>query len=485
MCFSHRGTPVFTPVFPSSLPAMSYFNPAPGSNPLTFPSYNQQNVPQRGLSGLVPNQLQQYQRQRLPPHLQNTNPGSNNSGVNTNNPANNNNNNNSSNNNNNINSGNNVNAGNSTTNNSAVNSNNGSNNNNNNANMMNNANNINNSAGNNNGGNNNGSNAGNGPGNNPGNNTSGSSVQAGQALQSTQDDKGDNTHKRERKNRPGQKFGAKKKLWVWTWFVQDLRDPNVAVCDYCGKIITRMPSDKGSPKKLSEHLKTHKLTKELLNTARALPMDNTMAYGGGLQMPYSGYPAPMGMEESDDEPKKKYRRLAGNMNNMANLGAGHANANGANGAGMGGSNAGLAAGNGNLGGGGGNIGAGGASGPGLGPNIVNLGAGGAPNIAQNADYGRRFILPHFDNAPYLASKFHRHLLKFLADNKLSIRLLKLHSFQQLIYDLRPDSITDLLELTGLYLSFVEVSRADNSHEADASLAEASVVSTLAQELIKK
>ncbi|KAI5291968.1 hypothetical protein KEM56_006408, partial [Ascosphaera pollenicola] len=78
--------------------------------------------------------------------------------------------------------------------------------------MMNNANNINNSAGNNNGGNNNGSNAGNGPGNNPGNNTSGSSVQAGQALQSTQDDKGDNTHKRERKNRPGQKFGAKKKL---------------------------------------------------------------------------------------------------------------------------------------------------------------------------------------------------------------------------------------------------------------------------------
>lgn len=84
-------------------------------------------------------------------------------------------------------------------------------------------------------------------------------------------------------------------------------------------------------------------------------------------------------------------------------------------------------------------------------------------------------------------KFHRHLLKFLAENKLSIRLLKLHSFQQVIYDLRPDLMTDLHELTGLYSSFVEVSQADAEGDSEnASLmAEATVVNTLAQELIKK
>lgn len=120
------------------------------------------------------------------------------------------------------------------------------------------------------------------------------------------------------------------------------------------------------------------------------------------------------------------------------------------------------------------------------PQLTHGGTG-SPN--SSVQYGRRFILPNFDNTPYLAGKFHRHLLKFLTDNKLAFRLLKLHSFQQLIYDLRPDSITDLLELTGLYSSFVEVSRVDNDPDSldghESSMAEASVVNTLAQELIKK
>lgn len=69
---------------------------------------------------------------------------------------------------------------------------------------------------------------------------------------------------------PGRRFGAKKKLWVWSWFVQDPADTTVAVCDYCGKIIRRQPSDKGSPKKLIEHLTTHKLNKTLVNTTRPM-----------------------------------------------------------------------------------------------------------------------------------------------------------------------------------------------------------------------
>lgn len=86
-----------------------------------------------------------------------------------------------------------------------------------------------------------------------------------------------------RQNRPGRKFGAKKKLWVWSWFVQDPTDPNVAVCDYCGKVVKRRSSDKGSPKKLSEHLRTHKLTKTLANNTRTMMVDGGgMNYNGGL-----------------------------------------------------------------------------------------------------------------------------------------------------------------------------------------------------------
>lgn len=289
--------------------------------------------------------------------------------------------------------------------------------------------------------------------------------------------------KRERKNRPGQKFGAKKKSWVWTWFVQDSSDPNVAVCDYCGKIITRMPSDKGLPKKLSEHLKTHKLLKDSINTARPIPIDgNGITYSpGGLQMPYANaYTSPsaanavvapnisMNLQvmaqaahnqthnqshanhnlsgsghqnhqnlEEDLEPKPKKFRRAGAMTNLPPDRMIH-------------------------------------------PQLQN-------QSASSPQFGRRYISPNFDNTPYSGSKFHRHLLKFLADNKLLIRLLKLHLFQQLIYDLRPDLITDLLELTGLYLSFIEVSRADSDpdRQGEATLAEANVVNTLAQELIKK
>lgn len=337
----------------------------------------------------------------------------------------------------------------------------------------------------------------------------------------------DKLSKRERKNRPGQKFGAKKKLWVWTWFVQDLLDPNVAVCDYCGKIITRQPSDKGLPKKLSEHLKTHKLLRDLINTLRLVPVDgNGITYSpSGLLMNYKNYPNQnqnnltnqsmgnpqlgsllqhslqnQGLDNVDMPPSKptKYRRT-GPMNGVQGVGSVPAN----NGASLGRIDS---------------IGSvSGVSGVNVDERLMNSHQGlshqnhqnhqhhpnhPTPNSNANANqpqnplarnslnspvqYGRRFILPNFDNAPYSAGKFHKHLLHFLADNKLSIRLLKLQSFQQLIYDLRPDSITDLLELTGLYLSFVEVSRVDTDPEAQeghqTTLAETNVVNTLAQNL---
>ncbi|KAI5957968.1 hypothetical protein KGF57_002776 [Candida theae] len=66
--------------------------------------------------------------------------------------------------------------------------------------------------------------------------------------------------KRKRKNRPGKKFGARKRSWVWSWFKQDAKNPNIAVCNTCLRAIVRVSSDKGSPKKLLEHLRTHGIT---------------------------------------------------------------------------------------------------------------------------------------------------------------------------------------------------------------------------------
>ncbi|CUS21407.1 LAQU0S03e01904g1_1 [Lachancea quebecensis] len=66
-----------------------------------------------------------------------------------------------------------------------------------------------------------------------------------------------------------QQLGAKKRNWCWNWFAQDPNDKQVAVCDYCGRKVRRLKSDRGSPKKLLEHLHTHKITPEVENPARS------------------------------------------------------------------------------------------------------------------------------------------------------------------------------------------------------------------------
>ncbi|SCW00166.1 LAFE_0B10902g1_1 [Lachancea fermentati] len=67
------------------------------------------------------------------------------------------------------------------------------------------------------------------------------------------------------------RIGAKKRNWCWNWFAQDEHDKNVAICDYCGRSVRRLKSDRGSPKKLLEHLHTHKITPEMENPARKQP----------------------------------------------------------------------------------------------------------------------------------------------------------------------------------------------------------------------
>ncbi|EGW30945.1 uncharacterized protein SPAPADRAFT_142226 [Spathaspora passalidarum NRRL Y-27907] len=196
--------------------------------------------------------------------------------------------------------------------------------------------------------------------------------------------------KRPRQNKPGQKFGAKKKSWVWVWFVQDSTDSNIAACDYCGKIIVRLASDKGSPKKLSEHLKVHKLDRHSINYSRSVPMD-----GFGVTYNHNGQVmAQVQHQDAIMEPSTKKQKT---------------------------------------------------SDPDLASNPFELGA------------SSRYLCADFDNSPYSTMKFHKHLLKFLTDNKLPISVIKSQSFQQIVYDLRSNSIEDLLELTGLYNSLIEVS----------------------------
>lgn len=266
--------------------------------------------------------------------------------------------------------------------------------------------------------------------------------------------------RKERKNRPGQKFGAKKKSWVWTWFVQDTQDPNVAACDYCGKIITRLSSDKGSPKKLTEHLKTHKLTRDSINNARSIPIDgNGVTYTpNGMPLTYdanhpsaSSHPGHLQIDQaSRGHFDQSLSQLApvhqepGPMAMAAKEKRGY---------------------------------------------IDNRANSLTP--VQNPGFGnRRYVSAEFDNSPYSAMKFHKHLMKFVTENKLSINVIKSHSFQQLVYDLRSDSVAELLDLTNFYSSLLEVSRIDNNsaeaeNNAGPGSAEVTVANSLAQAVEQK
>lgn len=348
---------------------------------------------------------------------------------------------------------------------------------------------------------------------------------------------------KKRKNRPGQKFGAKKKSWVWSWFIQDSQNHNVAACDLCGKIITRLESDKGSPKKLSEHLKTHKIEKDTINTTRPIPIDGNGIVYDSEGKPLENQPLPEPKQsQSPNQPQPQIQgvhlsrhpsqasipsfapqqqphhqphqpnqpnqtqqpqqqpqqapyqaslpqqsmptQFQNQLQNQLPLNQ-HPHLNSLSGASTGNSSS--------------MVGANAIPGssqqipaqvssqaPLSNMNdfrtrpITNNDAGYQYNI--NNHNNRRYLSPDFDNSPYSAMKFHKHLLKFLTENKLSINVIKSHSFQQLIYDLRSDSVMDLLELTGLYNSLIEVSRFENNM---GSMEESNMVSTFAQAVNQK
>ena len=284
--------------------------------------------------------------------------------------------------------------------------------------------------------------------------------------------RGQQGQKKERKNKPGHRFGAKKKSWVWSWFVQDSQDPNVAACDYCGKIITRLVSDKGSPKKLSEHLKTHRLTRNSINSSRPIPIDgNGMTYApNGIPLNYtSNYSVPeQGQVSLQPQLMSNGPMSASTQQSSSQVGNNYFHQ---------------------------------LAGPAGG--VERQKHGPYKRLHKTGNYetnlsnfglntNKRYLSTDFDNSPYSAIKFHKHLMKFLTENRLSINVIKSHSFQQLIYDLKSDSVAELIDLTNLYSSLLEVSRLDSSSMSSTSasnppaepdmpsVSEASVANSLSQ-----
>ncbi|KAI5951948.1 hypothetical protein KGF54_005023 [Candida jiufengensis] len=193
-----------------------------------------------------------------------------------------------------------------------------------------------------------------------------------------------NPTKKHRVNKPGKKFGAKRRSWVWQFFINpDSDETDSAECQVCKKTIQRLPSDKGSPKKLSEHLKTHKITKELI-----VQQQSTTE----------------GSSQSKDNWKSKHSKSKLNQISEAQDEEGKS--------------------------------------------------------ASDIDYEELDDeeLAKYEKKPYSATRFHKHVLQFLMENKLPISIINSNSFKQLVFDLRPSVINDINALTNLYGSILKVKR---------------------------
>lgn len=205
-----------------------------------------------------------------------------------------------------------------------------------------------------------------------------------------------------RVNKPGQKFGAKKKSWVWNWFIQDPHDCNLAVCDVCHKAITRLASDKGSPKKLGEHLRTHKILKTTENTTRdgsSLVIHseegqhhffNTLNIA---QETYKLQPmAPAPPKETEHEQHQSQQQQG-----------------------------------------------------------------------QDSEVPQGLDTSPFEKGPYTQSKFLKQVMRFVVDNKLPLSVVKSESFRQVVYTLKPGAILDLNELNHLYSQLLNGEQQDPVH----------------------
>ncbi|KAH3675028.1 hypothetical protein WICMUC_002860 [Wickerhamomyces mucosus] len=221
-----------------------------------------------------------------------------------------------------------------------------------------------------------------------------------------------------RVNKPGQKFGAKKRSWVWNWFVQDPIDCNIAICDFCGKVIKRLGSDKGSPKKLGEHLKTHKIDSTSFNSKR-----------NGSQL------APLQPSSNiGDVGKNNININNNNNNNISNNNSNHyfntLNSNQTT----------------------------------YRDQSIQPASDETNQFAQPGYYppGITSSIDQFQESPYTQIKFQKEIVKFLVTNKLPLSVVKSKSFRQLIYTLRPGALQDLNELNHLYDPLLDVISNDQS-----------------------
>lgn len=216
-------------------------------------------------------------------------------------------------------------------------------------------------------------------------------------------------------NKPGQKFGAKKKSWVWNWFIQDTVDSNVATCDFCGKVIKRLASDKGSPKKLGEHLKTHKIDKNSINPKRdsMIVGDANRHYFNTLNAAQTFKPHPLSNQpsSSNSQSQQSHSQQSQQQNNHQTLSQNS-------------------------------------------PYSRQQTTGASNTNAEftNTNYDRS----GFDQNPYSQPKFQKDIMKFLVENKLPLAIVKSPSFRQVIFTLKPEAIPDLNELNHLYSSLLEV-----------------------------
>lgn len=200
-----------------------------------------------------------------------------------------------------------------------------------------------------------------------------------------------------RVNKPGQKFGAKKKSWVWNWFTQDPIDWNIATCSICNKPIKRLESDKGSPKKLGEHLKTHKIDRN-----SSIDKRNDIILNEHGNDNENGNQSNNSVESTRhffntiNSTQSTYQR------NEENSSSNQSNPQ---------------------------------------EKLLNN---------EKSDNNE-----NLDDSIYNTKKFQNHVMKFLLDHKLPLSTVKSQSFRQIIHTLKPEVVADLNELNNFYPHLLE------------------------------
>ncbi|OWB73525.1 hypothetical protein B5S31_g3272 [[Candida] boidinii] len=208
-----------------------------------------------------------------------------------------------------------------------------------------------------------------------------------------------------RTNKPGAKFGAKKKSWVWNWFIQDQSDTNKATCKKCNKLIIRLPNDKSSPKKLIEHLKIHKITRSTINHT-SISNNITMINDDSVTE----------LSENELDIKGSLHQTVENKTIVNNHGK-------------------IVKSKRNL------------------DNSVtrnNTKKSKISGIENDNNNNTK------DNDNYSSLKFQRDIITFLTENKLPIKTIKSKSFRKLILTLKPSAVKDLDDLDNFYCSFIEI-----------------------------